>query len=241
MSDHEVGPSTARPADSATESPRDLGPLGRLVGVFIHPRATFASMVSRPRFLLAFLIVLAAQTAFGFLMVQSGIVRDESIAKLEAQGKDPRQIEAMEAFFNSPAAPVITAVTGMVTFGFGLVAGAALLFFMGNFMQGAHLTFRHYVSVTAFSWLVSLVDHAARVGLILARGSLDVRLGLGNLFGEEIGFAGRALDLATDPLLLWATGISALGVGVFAGKSFGFGVTAALPGFLLGIVFQAIR
>jgi hypothetical protein len=132
-------------------------------------------------------------------------------------------------------------VSGDVAFGFGLLASAALLFFMGNFMLGGRLGFRHYVSVVAYSWVVSLVDHAVRLALIVSRESLDVRLGLGNLFGEEIGFLGRAVDLATDPLFLWATAVAAIGVSVYARKGFGFGAIAVLPGFLIGILLQAIR
>ena len=219
----------------------ERSPLGRLLGIFVDPAGVFASMRARPRFFLAFLVVLIFQTCFTILIFQTGIVRDESIAQLEAKGKSPEQIEAMTQFFDSPAAPIITVVTGDVAFGFGLLASAALLFFMGNFMLGGRLTFRHYLSVVAFSWVVSLVDHAVRLGLILSRESLDVRLGLGNLFGEEIGFFGRAVDLATDPLFLWATAVSAIGVSVFARKGFGFGVAAVLPGFVLGILFQAFR
>ena len=219
----------------------ERSPLGRLLGIFVDPAGVFASMRARPRFFLAFLVVLIFQTCFTILIFQTGIVRDESIAQLEAKGKSPEQIEAMTQFFDSPAAPIITVVTGDVAFGFGLLASAALLFFMGNFMLGGRLTFRHYLSVVAFSWVVSLVDHAVRLGLILSRESLDVRLGLGNLFGEEIGFLGRVVDLATDPLFLWATAVSAIGVSVFARKGFGFGVAAVLPGFVLGILFQAFR
>lgn len=239
MDDQEKGVPAAATHDA--EGVPERSPLGRLLGIFVDPAGVFASMRARPRFFLAFLVVLIFQTCFTILIFQTGIVRDESIAQLEAKGKDPQQIEAMTQFFDSPAAPIITVVTGDVAFGFGLMASAALLFFMGNFMLGGRLTFRHYLSVVAFSWVVSLVDHAVRLALILSRESLDVRLGLGNLFGEEIGFLGRAVDLATDPLFLWATAVSAIGVSVFARKGFGFGVAAVLPGFVLGILFQAFR
>jgi hypothetical protein len=215
--------------------------VGRLFGIFVDPRGVFASMRVRPRFFLAFLVVLIFQTIFAVLVFQSGIVESQALDQLRSQGKDQQQIEAMERFFESPAAPIITTVSGDVAFVFGLLGSSGLLFFMGNLMLGGRLTFRHYLSVVAFSWVVSLVDHGARLALILARDSLDVRLGLGNLFGEEIGFLGRALDLATDPLFLWATAVSAIGVSVFARKGFGFGVATVLPGFLAGVILQALR
>lgn len=240
MDDQGIAPPPVAPMPEA-EDAKERSAVGRLFGIFVDPKGVFASMRARPRFLLAFLVVLAFQTIFAVLVFQSGIVRDQSIEQLTAQGKDPQQIEAMERFFDSPAAPIITTVSGDVAFVFGLLASAALLFFMGNFMLGGRLTLRHYLSVVAFSWVVSLVDHAARLALILSRGSLDVRLGLGNLFGEEIGFLGRVVDLATDPLFLWATAVSAIGVSVYARKGFGFGAMTVLPAFLVGVLLQAIR
>ena len=242
MNDQDIAaPPPVLPEAPDADAVPERSPLGRLFGIFVDPRGVFASMRARPRFLLAFVTVLVVQTVFAILIFRSGIVRDEAIAQLEAKGKDPQQIEAMERFFDSPAAPIISTVSGDVMFGFGLLASAALLFFMGNFMLGGRLTLRHYVSVVAFSWVVSLLDHAVRLGLILSRGSLDVRLGLGNLLGDDIGFPGRFLDLATDPLYLWATVVSAIGVSVFARKKFGFGVLTVLPGFLFGTLLQAIR
>lgn len=236
-----IPPAPASPGISDAEAVPERSALGRLFGIFVDPRGVFASMRARPRFLLAFLVVLAFQTVFAVLIFQTGIMADTSVAQLEAKGKSPQEIEAMERFFDSPAALYVTTVSGDVAFGFALIASAAVLFFMGNFMLGGRLTFRHYLSVVAFSWVVSLVDHAVRLALILSRESLDARLGLGNLFGEEIGYLGRVLDMATDPLFLWSTAVAAIGVSVFARKKFGFGAAAVLPGFIIGILLQAIR
>jgi hypothetical protein len=234
-------PAPAPAVAPEVDQPPERSALGRLFGIFVDPRGVFASMRARPRFLLPLLVFLAFQTVFAILIFQSGIARDEAVAQLEAKGKSPQQIEAIERFFDSPAAPIITTVSTVVAFGFGLLGGAALLFFMGNFMLGGRLTFRHYVSVVAFSWIVRLIDDAVRLALIVSRESLDVRLGLGNLFGEDIGYLGRVLDLATDPLLLWSAAVAAIGVSVFARKKFGFGVAAVLPGFVIGALIKAFR
>jgi len=94
-----VPPVPAPTGASDTEVVPERSALGRLFGIFVDPRGVFASMRARPRFLLAFLIVLVFQTAFAILIFQTGIVRDTSVAQLEAKGKDPQQIEAMERFF----------------------------------------------------------------------------------------------------------------------------------------------
>jgi hypothetical protein len=203
--------------------PPDPGPIGRLVGVFIRPRATFESMRERPRFLIAFIILLVVQTTIAFVLFHSGIVAEQTVAKMEAQGK------------------IITVLTAPVATAIGLVSGAAILFFMANLMMGARLRFAHYLSAVAFAGIVQLVDQLVRVGLILANRSFDVRLGLGMLFGDSTGFGVRALDTLTDPLFLWGNAIGALAVGTYSKRGFGFGVLATLPGVILAVILSANR
>lgn len=240
MDDNSVSLTTSPPGGETGTTP-DLGPIGRIVGVYFNPRRTFESMRERPRFLLAAIIVAVVQLAIAVLIVQSGIARDEAIASMERQGADPSKIEAVEKFFDSPVASVITVGTSVVGIGFAFICSAALLFFMGNLMLGAKLRFPHYVSATVFGWLVMLVDNVVRSVLILVKHGYDVRLGAGSLFGEDIGYLGRLVDGLTDPLLLWATAITALGVSVFARKKFGFGVLAVLPAYLLGGIMSGFR
>ncbi|MGE5175680.1 MAG: Yip1 family protein [Hyphomicrobiales bacterium] len=225
----------------AGAAPEDMGPLGRLIGVFINPRRTFESMRERPRFLLAAILVLVVQVAIAGVMVQSGVPRDETIAKMERQGADQAKIEAVEKFFDSPIAPAITVTTAVFGVAIALLISAGVLFFMGNLMLGGRIELRHYLSATAYGSVVMLVDNVVRIGLILAKHSYDVRLGLGNVFGEDIGFVGRALDGMTDPLLLWATAVTALAVSVYARKGFGFGILTVLPGFVIGSILQGFR
>jgi hypothetical protein len=207
----------------------------------VNPRATFESMRERPRFLLAGILVVLVQLVIAAVVVQSGIPREEAIAKMERQGADPAKIEAIEKFFDSPAAPIITIASAVVGVGFALVLSAGVLFFMGNLMLGGRIRFPHYLSAAAYGSVVLLVDNVVRVALILAKHGYDVRLGLGNVFGEDIGFVGRALDGMTDPLLLWGTAVMALAVSVYARKGFGFGVLSVLPGYLIGSILQGFR
>ncbi len=232
----------SRPADAPGQpSPPTGSALQRLVGVFVNPRATFEAMATKPRFLAALLVVTVAQIIFAVAIFQSGAVRSDSIAKMEAKGAPPEQIAGMEQFFDSPAAGVIGAVTAAVSVTFILLFSAALLFFMANLMLGARLTYRHYLSAAAYSSVIGIVDLVVRALLGVSRGTLDVRLGLGNLMGEELGFFGRVLDTLTDPLYLWSMSILALGVSVYAKKSFSFGALAVLPVLLISVLLSGMR
>jgi len=215
--------------------------LQSLVGVFGNPRKAFEGMAAKPSFLLPIILVVLAQAAFAVAIFQSGVVKSDTLAKLEAQGKAPEVVDATERFFDSPAAPIVGAVSGVVVTTFVLLFNSALLFFVGNLMLGARLRFQHYLCVTTYGAVISIVDLAVRAGLALGKGTLDVRLGLGNLFGDDPGFLGRFLDTLSNPLLLWPAAVSAVGVSVFAKKSFGFGVLVVLPAFLVGALLSGLQ
>lgn len=215
--------------------------LGTLGTIFFNPRATFAAMAAKPRFLLAMILVIVASSCMAIPIFQSGVVREETIAKMEAKGTPEPQIEATAKFFDSPAGLIVGVVGTVISVPFALLVSAALLFFMGNFMLGAKIRYPDYLSAATYGAVVGLVDHAVRTALVVAKGSMDVRLGLGNLFGEDLPYLGRVLDSLTDPLLLWGMAITALGLAVYAKKGFGFGVIASIPTLVVTLLLSANR
>lgn len=215
--------------------------LGSLGSIFFKPREAFAAMAERPRFLFAMLLVVVAMSAMTIPIFQSGIVRDETLAKLEAKGTPQPQIDATEQFFDSPMGMVMGVGGNIVGVPFALLFSAALLFFMGNLMLGAKLRFPHYLSAACYGAVVGLIDHAVRMLLVITKESMDVRLGLGNLLGDDLPYLGRVLDSLSDPLLLWAMAITALGIAVYAKKGFGFGVLASIPSVIVTLLLSAMR
>jgi hypothetical protein len=112
---------------------------------------------------------------------------------------------------------------------------------MANLMLGGKLRYTHYLCIAAYGAVVGIVDQVVRMGIALGRGTLMVHLGIGAFLGEELSPIMRIVDTATDPLLLWATAIQALGVAVMTKKSFGFGALAVLPGYLILISLSALQ
>jgi hypothetical protein len=113
-------------ATAPSELP-EPSPLGAVAGVFVRPRETFESMRSHPRYWLPLALVVAAQIAFSMLVLQSGAVANDAVAKAEAKGAPPEQIEHMRTFFESPAAPLIVGVGGLVTMAFIILLGVGNL------------------------------------------------------------------------------------------------------------------
>jgi len=192
-------------------------------------------MIEKPRYWMAIIVTVLVMVALSVLVFQSGVIKDESLSMMESREVPQAQIDAAAKILDSP---IIVAIS-LVSFVLGLAISAGLLLFMGNLLMGAKLRFSHYLSAVAYGGLVGAVDHVIRAVLVVTRRSIDVRLGLGNLFGDELNYPLRVLDLATNPLLLWGMAVMALGVAAYSRKGFGFGVVASLPVFLATVLITA--
>lgn len=229
------------PGDAAVdpEAPQ-MSAAGTLIGVFTEPKKTFAALREKPRFLAPVLALLLFQLIFGLVLAQSGVMKNDAVAKMEAKNTPQEQIDTVNKMMDGPVKYVF-ALAGPIVMVFILLFSAGLLYFMGNLMLGARLRYAHYLSVAAYGAVVGIVDQLVRLGLAVSRGTLHVHLGVGAFMGDELSAVMKILDTATDPLLLWAIAIQALGLGVMAKKGFGFGLLAVLPGTLLMICLSAFQ
>src|SRR5205085_5620973 len=94
-------------ADPAPEPPQSVA--GSLIGVFTEPRPTFAAMTSKPRLLAPMLVLVVFQLLFGLVLAQSGILKNDSVAKMEAKNAPQEQIDAVTRFMESPVRFVFAA------------------------------------------------------------------------------------------------------------------------------------
>jgi hypothetical protein len=236
------GPPLPAPSGSGPGTPESpVSAVASIVGIFTKPRATFESLVAKPKILAPMLLLVLLQLGFSYAVIRSGAVLNDTVTKMEAKGESAEKIAMVERVFNEPVPMTLSMVGGAIAVAFILLVSAGLMFFMGNLMLRATLTYRHYLCVASYAGVIGIADQAVRTLLAFQRETLDLRLGVGAFLGEDIGVLGRIVDTMTDPLLLWATAISALGVSVFARKPFGFGVLTVLPGFLLSIALSGMR
>jgi hypothetical protein len=213
---------------------------GTLLGIFVKPKATFGALSAKPRILVPILCLVVFQLVFGLILAQTGVIESDTVAKLEAKGAPQEQIDAVSTALGGPL-KYVAVVSGPIALVFVLLLSGGLLYFMANLMLGARLRYAHYLSVAAYGGIVGIVDQAVRLALSMNKGTLNVSLGIGAFLGDDLSVPLRMLDTITDPLLLWATGIEALGVAVIAKKGFGFGLLAVLPGLVLAIALSAFR
>ncbi|HKW50909.1 MAG TPA: hypothetical protein VJQ53_04180, partial [Candidatus Eisenbacteria bacterium] len=79
---------------TAVQAAPSISAFQSIIGVFVNPRKTFEGMAAKPRFLIPLILVVVAQAAFAVAIFQSGIVKSDAIAKMEAKGKSPEMVEA---------------------------------------------------------------------------------------------------------------------------------------------------
>src|SRR6185436_8146204 len=111
---------------------------GTLIGIFTEPRTTFAALAVKPRILAPILLLVVFQLIFGLVLAQSGVMKNDALAKMEAKSAPQEQIDAVERFMDSPVRYAF-ALAGPVVMVFSLLIAAALLYFMANLMLGARL------------------------------------------------------------------------------------------------------
>src|SRR5689334_11436909 len=131
------------PAVSGADPGPEASPpsaIGSLIGVFTEPRPTFAAMTAKPRLLAPIVILVLFQLVFGLVLAQSGIMKNDAIAKMEAKSAPQEQIDAVNRFMDSPVRFVFAAA-GPIVVVFSLLISAALLYFMANLMLGARLRY----------------------------------------------------------------------------------------------------
>ena len=234
----EIAPAAA--VSGGEPEPKTVSAAGSLIGVFTEPKPTFEALRAKPRILTPLVVLVLFQLVFAIVLAQSGIMKNDAIAKLEAKNAPQEQIDAVTRVMDSPVRFAF-AIAGPIVLVFSLLVSAALLYFMANLMLGARLRYAHYLCVAAYGGVVGMADQIVRMGLALSRGTLDVHMGVGAFLGEDLSAPMRVLDTGTDPLLLWAVAIQALGVAIMAKKGFGFGLLAVLPGTLLLIGLSALQ
>jgi len=81
-------------ADTLAPSPSDvavdpeapqMSAAQTLIGVFTEPKKTFGSLREKPRILAPVLVLLLFQLIFGLVLAQSGVMKNDAVAKMEAK------------------------------------------------------------------------------------------------------------------------------------------------------------
>ena len=148
---------------------KEMGPIGRIVGVFASPKETFESVDRKPTWLVPFILTLIFVIAFQFLTMDIGI--KDRFAVMEARDMPAEQMEMARQQIEGPMkyiglgiAPIATLVVWAIL--------AGILLFGGNTILGGESKFKKMFSLVAWSSLVGIVGGILKIFLILQKGTM---------------------------------------------------------------------
>lgn len=165
---------------------RELSGFQKVIGVFISPGKTFASIAQKPTWLLPILIFAVVNLVF--IYVALDIIIDETLTKQEEKmierSMESEQIDqalaTIEKFirYGSPVTGVVIPVIIIL-----IVSGVFL--FVGNVIMGGTATFKKVFSVTAYAWLIFSLGALVALPIVLAKETVQVSFSLATLMSEE--------------------------------------------------------
>lgn len=146
-----AAPPRAPATAAATET---MSTAETLSGIFFEPARTFEALRSRPRFLIAGLILTLAFTTFYVLFVQRLGAETIARAQIEARAPDttPEQKEQALSMQASPMVQAITYASFPVVFAIIFAAGAGL-YLLGTMAMAKSMSYKQALSVWVYSSL----------------------------------------------------------------------------------------
>jgi len=156
--------------------PKSQSPLQRLLGVFVSPRETFEDVAVRPNFWIPVIAMVVVYVVTGFFTIDLDlrhglkIIRDMPMMKEEMIAKAE---EGIEAEMNSPWR-FSRLVTTVAFIGFSWIVVSSISLLVGNVILGGEAKFKTIFSITAWAYLITLVERIVKTILGLAKDSKEV-------------------------------------------------------------------
>ena len=197
------------------KSVEEIGPFGRLVGIFMSPRETFDSIARKPTWLFPFIV--AAILTIVMSMAVMDIIVKERIADMEARGIPAEQMERAQSMMQGSMKYVSVVLTPV---GFLIVWSilSGLLLLGCNTIMGGETKFKNIFSVVAWTSMVTTLGGIIHSFLVLSKGTtLGVSTNL-SLFlpmpgiGQDSSILYRFLSkfdlFVVWQLILWIIGLA---------------------------------
>ncbi len=218
------------PAEQASER---LGFGAKLWNLFVDPRKTFENIGSGHEWIVLWLIIAAVALA-GYYPIKD-IVKATQIEQVEKQlannpgvSAEQRQeiVDNMAENFENPVWMLLTPVFQLIA----MVCVAGILLFIANIILGGNTKFLPMLNAFAWTGMLTIIGTIVVVPLVMAKGSMDVSLGLGVLTNEETGAFVKKVLTSFELFGLWQVWLSSVAVSVLGkasmGKSFAMVFTA---------------
>jgi Yip1 domain len=220
-------------APEAPEAPGPINHLGRIIGVFFSPKATFADIARRPSWILPVVIMTVIGIGVGFALNQRVDWRDVASKRIEESpraanlsSEQKEQQIAMSAKVSPYAAYAIGALAPIL----GVVIVAAVMLLAYNVIGGANGSFGAAMGVVSHAYVVSILGSLLFILILYLKppGTVDlenpIAANVGAFLPESTPKAllalGKSLDIFSIwTLLLISVGFAAVNPKKLNGKS----------------------
>lgn len=229
------------PATTEPGAPQ-LGFGAKLWSIFVDPRKTFASIGRNHEWII--LLVLASLIAIGGYLPVKEYVRQGQLDMMEEyldarpQIPEEQRAEIMQSVsdrFDNPMNLLWVPVGHAVR----LFVVAGIMLFLANIIFGGSTGYLQMLNASAWVLMITLPATIVTVPLIVAKGSMDVSIGLGVLAGADMGDFLKTFLKSFDLFTLWQVWLSGVAIAVLAPTSAGKGFWGIFIAWLIWVMAQS--
>lgn len=231
---------------------RRMSEAGRLINIFLEPKAAFADVAARPRpwaplillilFSIAYLAAFSGHVGWDRMMEQQ-MERNPQLQNMSAEQRakatemNARIASTMGYFI--PASPIVTMPVYLL-----VVAGAMALVF--KVMMSADLTFKQLYGIASYAFLPDLLYSAAAIGVMFLKSPDEFNMENPLAFNigafldpDSTSKAVMSLTTSIDLFSFWKLGLLAVGIAVAARRiSFGTAMVGVTIPWLLWVLVK---
>lgn len=201
-----------------------------MVKIFMEPSKVFHRVKQKPLWVIPFIILLLIVTAMSVLtaplqlQAQKEMIMQSDRYTPEQKEQIAAQMDQMGglAYISAIAAPVMVAIFFFL--------GVGVLMLMANVILGGDAGFSQVASITAWAGMITALGMIVKTGLVMLKGSIDVRTSLALLLpgGDMRSWAYVLLNTFTDVFAIWGLIVTIIGIGIIYGFSKGRATIAAV-------------
>jgi hypothetical protein len=227
--------------DSGGTTPQ-LGFGGKFWSIFVDPRKTFASIGRNHEWII--LLVLASLIAIGGYVPVKDYVRQSQLDMMEQYFESHPQIsedqraeilQSVNDRFDNP----MNLLWVPVGFAVRLFIVAGVMLFLANIIFGGSTGYLKMLNATGWVLMITLPATIVTVPLVMAKGSMDVSLGLGVLAGAGMGDFLKTFLKAFDLFTLWQVWLSGVAIAVLAPTSTSKGFWGIFIAWMVWVLAQS--
>jgi hypothetical protein len=223
------------------------GFLSRVAGVVFSPRATYADVAVRPRWLgvLALIVVWGSLGVYALLSTQVGqdAMVERQVRQTEAFGRQLTDAQYEQIQRVAPYGKYLAVGFQFTILPLAAVIVSGLAFVVFNVMMGGDASFKQVFAIVVHSGVILTLVQTLGLPLAYVRGTLSSATSLAVFapFLDESSFGARLLG-AVDLVFIWWIVSVAIGLGVLYRRRTGPIATTLLAIYVaIGVVIAAVQ